>query len=150
MWRRLSRTECRKSQTLPQAPCQGSEAKHRGTRLPEARGHRQRGGHNQRESPLIYHWQEFRKNENIRQGFAATATVCPPTVASSRPIRIKDMAINVVGVLSVGTFCAILLLMAAEDGHFLDIKKQTRWSSRPLPERAFTRTTGRESYEAAC
>jgi len=28
---------------------------------------------------------------------------------------LKDMAIKVVGVGSVGTFCAILLLMAAED-----------------------------------
>jgi uncharacterized protein (DUF2252 family) len=75
--------------------------------------------------PLIYHWQEYRKNENIRQGFARYRDSLP---ADRRVLldrfEIKDMAIKVVGVGSVGTFCAILLLMAAEDDPlFLQIKE---------------------------
>ena len=65
--------------------------------------------------PLIYHWQEYRKNENIRQGFASYRDSLP---AERRVLldrfEIKDMAIKVVGVGSVGTLCAILLLMASE------------------------------------
>jgi hypothetical protein len=75
--------------------------------------------------PLIYHWQEYRKDENIRQGFARYRD----SLAAERRVlldrfEIKDMAIKVVGVGSVGTFCAILLLMAAEDDPlFLQIKE---------------------------
>lgn len=78
--------------------------------------------------PLIYHVHEFRKRQyetNLRQGFARYRDSLP----AERQIlldrfEIKDSAIKVVGVGSVGTFCAILLLMAAEDDPlFLQIKE---------------------------
>lgn len=75
--------------------------------------------------PLIFHWQEHGKTENIRQGFARYRDSLPDErrVLLDR-FEIKDMAIKVVGVGSVGTFCAILLLMAAEDDPlFLQIKQ---------------------------
>src|SRR5215469_13424345 len=75
--------------------------------------------------PLIYHWQEHRKSEKIQQGFARYRDSLPEErrVLLDR-FEIKDMAIKVVGVGSVGTFCAILLLMAAEDDPlFLQIKQ---------------------------
>jgi len=78
--------------------------------------------------PLIYHWHEFRKREyeaNIRQGFARYLDSLPEErrILLDR-FEIKDMAVKVVGVGSVGTFCAILLLMAAEDDPlFLQIKE---------------------------
>lgn len=78
--------------------------------------------------PLIYHWQESTKSErlaNIRQGFARYRETLPEErrVLLDR-FEIKDMAIKVVGVGSVGTFCGIVLLMAAEDDPlFLQIKE---------------------------
>ena len=78
--------------------------------------------------PLIYHWHEFRKREyeaNLRQGFARYRDSLPEErrLLLDR-FEIKDMAVKVVGVGSVGTFCAILLLMAAEDDPlFLQIKE---------------------------
>jgi uncharacterized protein (DUF2252 family) len=78
--------------------------------------------------PLIYHWHEFRRREyeaNVRQGFARYRDSLPEErrVLLDR-FEIKDMAVKVVGVGSVGTFCAILLLMAAEDDPlFLQIKE---------------------------
>ena len=78
--------------------------------------------------PLIYHWHEFRKREydaNIRQAFARYRESLPEErrVLLDR-FEIKDMAIKVVGVGSVGTFCGILLLMSAEDDPlFLQIKE---------------------------
>jgi uncharacterized protein (DUF2252 family) len=75
--------------------------------------------------PLIYHWQEYHKDENIRQGFARYRDSSPPErrVLLDR-FEIKDMAVKVVGVGSVGTLCSILLLMAEEDDPlFLQIKE---------------------------
>src|SRR5215467_11072904 len=78
--------------------------------------------------PLIYHVHEFRKREyeaNVRQGFARYRDSLPDErrVLLDR-FEIKDLAVKVVGVGSVGTFCAILLLMAAEDDPlFLQIKE---------------------------
>lgn len=75
--------------------------------------------------PLIFHWNEPRKIENIRQGFARYRDSLPDErrVLLDR-FEIKDIAIKVVGVGSVGTVCAILLLMAAEDDPlFLQIKE---------------------------
>jgi uncharacterized protein (DUF2252 family) len=78
--------------------------------------------------PLIYHVHEFRKRQyeaNVRQGFSQYRNSLPEErrVLLDR-FEIKDMAIKVVGVGSVGTFCAIVLLMAAEDDPlFLQIKE---------------------------
>lgn len=78
--------------------------------------------------PLIYHAHEFRRREyeaNLRQGFARYRDSLPEErrVLLDR-FEIKDSAIKVVGVGSVGTFCAIVLLMAAEDDPlFLQIKE---------------------------
>jgi len=78
--------------------------------------------------PLIYHWNELHKDEyitNIREAYALYRDSLPEErrVLLDR-FEIKDMAIKVVGVGSVGTFCAIVLLMAAEDDPlFLQIKQ---------------------------
>ncbi len=101
--------------------------------------------------PLIYHWHELGKNEyvaNLRRGFAEYRDTLPEErrVLLDR-FEIKDMAIKVVGVGSVGTFCGIILLMAGEnDPLFLQIKEANalRFSSRSR-ERVFTRIMARES-----
>jgi hypothetical protein len=78
--------------------------------------------------PLIYHWHQQGKNEyldNVRKGFAEYRDTLPEErrVLLDR-FEIKDLAIKVVGVGSVGTFCGIVLLMAAEnDPLFLQIKE---------------------------
>jgi uncharacterized protein (DUF2252 family) len=78
--------------------------------------------------PLIYHWHQLGKNEyleNVRKGFAEYRDTLPEErrVLLDR-FQIKDLAIKVVGVGSVGTFCGIVLLMAAEnDPLFLQIKE---------------------------
>lgn len=75
--------------------------------------------------PLIYHWREVHNDEDIRQGFAHYRESLPEErrMLLDR-FEIKDMAIKVVGVGSVGTVCLIVLLMAAEDDPlFLQIKE---------------------------
>ncbi len=78
--------------------------------------------------PLIYHWNELQKDEyiaSIREAYALYRRSLPEErrVLLDR-FEIKDVAIKVVGVGSVGTFCAIVLLMAAEDDPlFLQIKQ---------------------------
>lgn len=78
--------------------------------------------------PLIYHWHAMGKDEylkNVRQGFAEYRSTLPDErrVLLDR-FEIKDLAVKVVGVGSVGTFCGIVLLMAAEnDPLFLQIKE---------------------------
>ena len=78
--------------------------------------------------PLIYHWKHLGKdadNANIRTAFARYRDTLPieRRVLLDR-FEIKDMAIKVVGVGSVGTLCAILLLMANDDDPlFLQIKE---------------------------
>ena len=78
--------------------------------------------------PLIYHWQKLGKDEyvaNLRRGFARYRDTLPEERRTLLDrFEIKDTAIKVVGVGSVGTFCGILLLMAAEDDPlFLQIKE---------------------------
>lgn len=78
--------------------------------------------------PLIYHWQEHRQDERvatIKQTFARYRDTLPEErrVLLDR-FDLKDMALKVVGVGSVGTFCAVLLLMGAEDDPlFLQVKE---------------------------
>src|SRR5215469_12785409 len=78
--------------------------------------------------PLIYHWHQLGKKDyaaSIREGLARYRNSLPDyrRVILDR-FEIKDMAVKVVGVGSVGTFCGIVLLMAAEDDPlFLQIKE---------------------------
>ena len=78
--------------------------------------------------PLIFHWHEQGHEEmwaNIQKGFARYRE----TLQEDRRLlldrfKVMDMAVKVVGVGSVGTFCAILLLMASErDPLFLQVKE---------------------------
>jgi len=78
--------------------------------------------------PLIYHWREQGHEEmwaNIQKSFAHYRE----TLKEDRRLlldrfKVMDMAVKVVGVGSVGTFCAILLLMASErDPLFLQVKE---------------------------
>lgn len=78
--------------------------------------------------PLIYHWNELQKDDyiaNIRESYTLYRSTLPEErrVLLDR-FAIKDVAIKVVGVGSVGTFCAIVLLMAGDDDPlFLQIKQ---------------------------
>ena len=78
--------------------------------------------------PLIYHWREKGYEEhaaNIQRAFARYKE----TLQEDRRLlldrfKFMDMAMKVVGVGSVGTYCGILLLMASEhDPLFLQVKQ---------------------------
>jgi uncharacterized protein (DUF2252 family) len=78
--------------------------------------------------PLIYHWREQGQEEftaNVEQAFARYRE----TLQEDRRVlldrfKLLDIAIKVVGVGSVGTWCAVALLMAGEDDPlFLQIKE---------------------------
>jgi uncharacterized protein (DUF2252 family) len=78
--------------------------------------------------PLIYHWREKGHEEmwaNFQRAFAGYRE----TIQEDRRLlldrfKLMDMAIKVVGVGSVGTFCGIILLMASEhDPLFLQFKQ---------------------------
>ena len=77
--------------------------------------------------PTIYHWTEGQKEFDaaVRDGFARYRG----SLADDRRVildrfELKDVAIKVVGVGSVGTYCAVMLLMAAEnDPLFLQLKQ---------------------------
>ncbi|HME57877.1 MAG TPA: DUF2252 family protein [Terracidiphilus sp.] len=78
--------------------------------------------------PLIYHWREKGQEEmsaNFQRAFAGYRE----TMQEDRRLlldrfKLMDMAIKVVGVGSVGTFCGIMLLMASEhDPLFLQFKQ---------------------------
>ncbi|MBY0527189.1 MAG: DUF2252 domain-containing protein [Gemmataceae bacterium] len=78
--------------------------------------------------PLIYHWREGGHEElmtNVRKAFAAYRE----TLSEHRRVlldrfKLMDIAIKVVGVGSVGTMCAVMLLMAGDkDPLFLQVKE---------------------------
>jgi uncharacterized protein (DUF2252 family) len=78
--------------------------------------------------PLIYHWREKGHEEmwaNFQRAFAGYRE----TIQEDRRLlldrfKLMDVAIKVVGVGSVGTFCGIILLMASEhDPLFLQFKQ---------------------------
>jgi uncharacterized protein (DUF2252 family) len=78
--------------------------------------------------PLIYHWREQGRTEftaNVQQAFARYRE----TLQEDRRLlldrfKLLDIAVKVVGVGSVGTWCAVALLMAGEDDPlFLQIKE---------------------------
>jgi uncharacterized protein (DUF2252 family) len=78
--------------------------------------------------PLIYHWREQGKaefTENVQQAFASyRVTLQEDRRALLDRFKLMDIAIKVVGVGSVGTWCAVALLMADEhDPLFLQIKE---------------------------
>ena len=82
----------------------------------------------QESPPTIYHWRgdvQEQFNANVRESFARYRD----TLAEDRRVildryEVKDYAIKVVGVGSVGTFCAVVLLMAGErDPLFLQVKE---------------------------
>jgi uncharacterized protein (DUF2252 family) len=81
--------------------------------------------------PLIYHWREQGQSEftaNVQQAFARYRE----TLQEDRSLlldrfQLLDIAIKVVGVGSVGTWCAVALMMAGEDDPlFLQIKEARR------------------------
>src|SRR5262249_14863183 len=78
--------------------------------------------------PLIYHWHEHGSEEfdaAVENAFAHYRSTLPDErrVLLDR-FELKDVTIKVVGVGSVGTMCAILLLMAGErDPLFLQVKE---------------------------
>jgi uncharacterized protein (DUF2252 family) len=80
--------------------------------------------------PTIYHWHEHGNTEfdaAVQDGFARYRQSLPDDrrVLLDR-YELRDIAIKVVGVGSVGTYCAIMLLMAGErDPLFLQIKQAT-------------------------
>jgi uncharacterized protein (DUF2252 family) len=78
--------------------------------------------------PLIYHWHENGTEEfdsAVRDAFARYRT----SLSDDRRVlldryTVHDIAIKVVGVGSVGTYCAVILLMAGErDPLFLQVKQ---------------------------
>jgi uncharacterized protein (DUF2252 family) len=78
--------------------------------------------------PLIYHWREQGHEEftaNVRHAFACYRE----TLQEDRRLlldrfKLLDIAIKVVGVGSVGTWCAVALMMAGDDDPlFLQIKQ---------------------------
>ncbi|OAI41350.1 hypothetical protein AYO40_03270 [Planctomycetaceae bacterium SCGC AG-212-D15] len=78
--------------------------------------------------PLIFHWREKGHEEftaNVQRAFARYRD----TLQEDRRLlldrfKLQDVAVKVVGVGSVGTYCAILLLMASEhDPLFLQVKQ---------------------------
>jgi uncharacterized protein (DUF2252 family) len=78
--------------------------------------------------PLIYHWREQGQAEftaNVQQAFAGYRE----SLEEDRRLlldrfKLLDIAIKVVGVGSVGTWCAVALMMAGEDDPlFLQIKE---------------------------
>jgi uncharacterized protein (DUF2252 family) len=78
--------------------------------------------------PLIYHWREQGHEqvmENVRKAFAAYRE----TLSEHRRVlldrfKLVDFAIKVVGVGSVGTACAVMLMMAGDhDPLFLQVKE---------------------------
>lgn len=78
--------------------------------------------------PLIFHWRKEGHEEhmhNVRTAFAAyRETLAEHFRALLDRYQLLDIAIKVVGVGSVGTICAVMLLMASErDPLFLQVKQ---------------------------
>ena len=78
--------------------------------------------------PLIYHWREAAHEQtmhNVQKSFERYRESLPE---HRRHLidryKLTDIAIKVVGVGSVGTFCAVMLLMASDDDPlFLQVKE---------------------------
>jgi hypothetical protein len=78
--------------------------------------------------PLIYHWRE-KEHEKFFAGVKVAFASYRKTLQEDRRLlldhyELRDIAIKVVGVGSVGTWCGILLLLASEtDPLFLQVKE---------------------------
>jgi uncharacterized protein (DUF2252 family) len=78
--------------------------------------------------PLIYHWHE-RGSEDFDAAVQEAFVKYRATLSDDRRVlldhyELRDITIKVVGVGSVGTFCAVMLLMAGEhDPLFLQVKQ---------------------------
>lgn len=78
--------------------------------------------------PLIYHWREVGHEQlmdNVRRGFECYRESLPEHRRRLVDrFQLTDVAMKVVGVGSVGTICAVILLMASEkDPLFLQLKE---------------------------
>jgi uncharacterized protein (DUF2252 family) len=78
--------------------------------------------------PLIYHWREQGHEEwmaTVRKGFAGyRETLSEFRRSLLDRYKLMDIAVKVVGVGSVGTYCAVMLLMASDtDPLFLQLKQ---------------------------
>ncbi|HEX4132749.1 MAG TPA: DUF2252 domain-containing protein [Pirellulales bacterium] len=78
--------------------------------------------------PLIYHWRELGHEEtmeNVRKSFDRYRQSLPEhRRALVDRFKLMDIAVKVVGIGSVGTWCFIVLLMASEeDPLFLQVKE---------------------------
>ncbi len=104
--------------------------------------------------PLIYHWPDANKQQyaaNIRDAFARYRETLPHDrrVLLDR-FEMRDMALKVVGVGSVGTFCGIALLMAAEnDPLFLQIKQANASVLEPYAGKSIYRHHGERVVRGA-
>lgn len=97
--------------------------------------------------PLIYHWPGAGQRQyaaNVRDAFAHYRDTLPEErrVLLDRFVM-KDVALKVVGVGSVGTFCGIALMMAAEnDPLFLQIKQANASVLEPYAGKSIYRNHG--------
>ena len=97
--------------------------------------------------PAIFHWKDHAPgvvHPEVRQGFAQyRETLSPAHRMLLDRYEVKDAAIKVVGVGSVGTACFVLLLMAGggEEPLILQVKEGGPRSWKPMRGRASTRTT---------
>jgi uncharacterized protein (DUF2252 family) len=78
--------------------------------------------------PLIYHWRDKRKHADFFGRVTRAFARYRESLAEDRQMlldryEIRDVAIKVVGVGSVGTRCGILLLTAGEHPLFLQVKE---------------------------
>lgn len=78
--------------------------------------------------PLIYHWREEgleKYMDRVKKSFAHYRETLPEYLRTLLDrFKLVDIAIKVVGVGSVGTFCGVMLLMASEqDPLFLQVKQ---------------------------
>ncbi len=104
--------------------------------------------------PLIYHWPEANKQQyaaNIREAFVRYRDSLPhDRRVLLDHFEMKDMALKVVGVGSVGTFCGIALMMAAEnDPLFLQIKQANASVLEPYAGKSVYRHHGERVVRGA-
>ncbi|WP_092048795.1 DUF2252 domain-containing protein [Planctomicrobium piriforme] len=97
--------------------------------------------------PLIFHWREKGHEEhleNVRAAFAGyRATIQEERRLLLDRFKLTDVAVKVVGVGSVGTYCGILLLMAREnDPLFLQFKQARRSVLEPYVGKSLHQNQG--------
>jgi uncharacterized protein (DUF2252 family) len=75
--------------------------------------------------PTIYHWRYHSREEPARDAFSSYRSSLPPYRRGLlNRFELRDFAVKVVGIGSVGTACFVVLLMAgSEDPLFLQVKE---------------------------